>query len=133
MKVLALIFGLSIIVSGANYSVIVSKKLSLSTVSAQEIRDIYLQKRHTIGNQQIIPINLVGQDEVRSEFEAVVLGMDRNRLNMYWVKQHFQGNTPPITQSSFESIKVFVQNVEGSMGYIPSKMVDSSVKVIYEF
>ncbi len=133
MKVPALILGLAIIVSGANYSVIVSKNLALPTISPQEIRDIYLQKRHTIGNQQIIPVNLVGQDEVRSEFEAVVLGMDRNSLNMYWVKQHFQGNTPPVTQPSFESIKVFVKNVEGSMGYIPSKMVDNSVRVIYEF
>lgn len=120
-------------VFGADYSVIVSKKLSFTKVGSGEIREVFLQKRHTIGNQKIIPINLVGQDDGRSAFESVVLGMDKNRLNAYWVKQHFAGVNPPVTQPSFESIKAFVQNVEGAMGYIPSKMVDNKVKVVYEF
>lgn len=133
MKFIALFLGFSVMVFGADYSVIVSKKLLFSTLGTQEIRDVFLQKRHTIGDQKIIPINLVGQDDGRSVFESVVLGMDRNRLNAYWVKQHYAGICPPVTQPSFESIKAFVQNVEGSMGYIPSKMVDNNVKVIYEF
>ena len=133
MKTVALFLGLFVMAFGADYSVIVSKKLSLSTVSSQEIRDVFLQKRHTIKDQKIIPINLVGQDEARSAFESTVLGMNRDRLNAYWVKQHFEGVNPPVTQPSFESIKAFVQNVEGAMGYIPSKMVDNNVKVIYEF
>ena len=120
-------------VFGSDYSVIVSKKLSLTSASPREIRDVFLQKRHTISDQKIIPINLVGQDDVRSAFESSVLGMSRDRLNVYWVKQHFEGINPPVTQPSFEAIKAFVQNVEGSMGYIPSKMVDNNVKVIYEF
>ena len=90
-------------------------------------------KRHTIGNQKIIPLNLLGQEASRIAFENEILKMDRNRLNTYWVKQHFQGITPPITQPSHESIKAFVQNVEGAIGYIPSSQVDSNVKVIYEF
>lgn len=133
MRFLALFLGFLVMVFGADYSVIVSKKLLFSTLGTQEIRDVFLQKRHTIGDQKIIPINLIGQDDGRSVFESVVLGMDRNRLNAYWVKQHYAGISPPVTQPSFESIKTFVQNVEGSMGYIPSKMVDNNVKVIYEF
>ena len=133
MKIIILFFGLLIIVSGANYSVIVSKKLSYLTVSSHEIRDVFLQKRHTIGDQKLIPINLVGQDDARSTFESVILGMDRNRLNSYWIKQHFAGVNPPVTQPSYESIKSFVQNVDGAIGYIPSKMMDNSVKAVYEF
>ena len=118
---------------GADYSVIVSKKVSFSTVGSQEIRDVFLQKRHTIKDQKIIPINLVGQDDVRIAFESSVLGMDRDRLNAYWVKQHFAGINPPVTQPSYESIKSFIQNVDGAIGYIPSKMVDNNLKVVYEF
>jgi len=119
--------------SAAEYSIIVSKKISVTEISSQQIRDIYLMKRHTIGNQKIIPLNLLGQDASRIAFENEILKMNRDRLNTYWVKQHFQGITPPITQPSHESIKAFVQNVEGAIGYIPSSHVDSSVKVIYEF
>lgn len=133
MKAILFLMGLSIVLFGSQFSVIVSKKAPFSTLSTQQLRDIYLLKRHFVGDIKVIPINLVGQDVSRSEFESVVLGMDRNRLNDYWVKQHFQGVTPPLTQPSFESIKAFVQNVEGAMGYLPSSMVDANVKVIYEF
>ncbi|MFA5214851.1 hypothetical protein [Sulfuricurvum sp.] len=133
MKVLLLLIGLIAGSAASEYSVIMSKKNSLSTLTLQQIRDVYLQKRHTIGDQTIIPVNLVGQNEVRSAFESIVLGMDRNRLNAYWIKQHFQGATPPLTQPSIESVRLFVQNVEGAMGYIPSSMVDNGVKVVYEF
>ncbi len=133
MKTVILFFAFMSTVFGAQYSIIISKKIPLSGITAEQIRDIYLQKRHSIGDQKIIPLNLVGQDPSRIAFENAVIGMGRDRLNAYWVKQHFQGNSPPITQPSHESIKAFVQNVEGSIGYIPSSMADGSVKVIYEF
>ena len=133
MKTFTLFFIFASMLLGAPYSVIISKKTAISTLTAEQIRDIYLQKRHSIGDQKIIPLNLIGQDPSRIAFENAVIGMGRDRLNAYWVKQHFQGKTPPVTQPSHESIKAFVQNVEGAIGYIPSSMADSGVKVIYEF
>ncbi|HLD24189.1 MAG TPA: hypothetical protein VJA83_09640 [Sulfuricurvum sp.] len=133
MKPIALLLIFVSTIFATQYSVIISKKTDIDSLTAQQIRDIFLQKRHSLGNQKIIPLNLVGQEPSRIAFESDVLGMGRDRLNTYWVKQHFQGITPPITQPSHESIKAFVQNVEGSIGYIPSSMVDTSVKVIYEF
>lgn len=133
MKFILLIFIFVSTTFAHQYSVIISKKTNVIILSVHQIRDIFLQKRHSIGDQRVIPLNLVGQDASRIAFETDVLGMGRDRLNTYWVKQHFQGIAPPITQPSHESIKAFVQNVEGAIGYIPSSMVDNSVKVIYEF
>lgn len=130
LLLITLLFGS---LSATEYSIIISKKITITEISAQQIRDIYLMKRHTVGNQKIIPLNLLGQDASRIAFETEILKMDRNRLNAYWVKQHFQGISPPITQPSHESIKAFVQNVEGAIGYIPSSQVDSTLRVIYEF
>lgn len=133
MKPLVLIFIFISTLFGAQYSIIISKKVPIPAITVEQIRDVYLQKRHSVGDQKIIPLNLVGQEPSRIAFESIVIGMGRDRLNAYWVKQHFQGNTPPVTQPSHESIKAFVQNVEGAIGYIPSSMVDNSIKVIYEF
>ncbi|MEW5832565.1 MAG: hypothetical protein AB1763_07010 [Campylobacterota bacterium] len=119
--------------NGAEYVVVVSKKSSIGTLSVSQIRDVFLQKRRSLGEQKTIPVNVLGHDEVRGAFESRVLGMDRNRLNAYWVKQHFQGVTPPLTQPSFESVKAFVENVEGAIGYLPGSMVDAKVKAVYEF
>ncbi len=133
MRVVFLFFLMLSTLFGAQYAIVVSKKVSVPPLSVEQIRDIYLQKRHSIGNQKIIPLNLIGQNPSRIAFENSVIGMGRDRLNAYWVKQHFQGISPPITQPSHESIKAFVQNVEGAVGYLPSSMVDESVKVLYEF
>lgn len=133
MKALVLLTALSAVVFGAQFSVVISKKVGIGSVSVQQLRELYLQKRHSIGEQKIIPVNVLGNEEVRNAFELKVLGMDRDRLNGYWVKQHFQGVTPPLTQPSFESVKAFVQNVDGAVGYIPAGMVDGGVKVLYEF
>jgi hypothetical protein len=133
MKALFVTIGLVVALLGGQYTLIISKKSGLSSLSTQQVKDLFLQKRHFIGSQRVIPLNLVGQHESRTLFESSVLGMDRDRLNNYWVKQHFEGISPPLTQGSFESIKAFVQTVEGSLGYVPSSMVDSNVKAVYEF
>lgn len=133
MKAIALFFILVSAVFGTQYSIVISKKVPFTLISVEQIRDIYLQKRRSVGDQKIIPLNLIGQEPSRIAFESAVIGMGRDRLNTYWVKQHFQGISPPITQPSHESIKAFIQNVEGAIGYIPSSMVDNSLKVIYEF
>jgi ABC-type phosphate transport system substrate-binding protein len=121
------------ILSGAEYAVVVSKKSPISSLTLSQLRDIFLQKRRSIGEYPVIPVNVLGREEGREQFELRILGMDRNRLNAYWVKQHFQGVTPPLTQSSFESVRAFVENVEGAIGYIPVSMVDGRVKALHEF
>lgn len=123
----------AVLMNAEGLTVIVSKKTALPALTLSQVRDIFLQKRRSIGDQKMIPVNVLGQNEARGVFEAKVLGMDRNRLNAYWVKQHFQGITPPLTQPSFESVKSFVENVEGAIGYIPSSMVDERVKGLHEF
>ena len=133
MKALMIAVGLAATLLGGEYTLIVSKKIGLGLLSTQQVKEIFLQKRHFVGSQRVIPLNLLGQHESRSLFESSVLEMDRDRLNNYWVKRHFEGVSPPLTQGSFESIKVFVQTVEGSLGYVPSAMVDNSVKAVYEF
>jgi len=133
MKALLFAIGLSMTLLGSQYVLIVSKKSGIGSLSTQQVKEIFLQKRHSIGSERVIPLNLVGQHESRILFESNVLGMDRDRLNNYWVKQHYEGVSPPLTQGSFESIKAFVQSVDGSIGCVPMSMVDSSVKAVYEF
>ncbi len=133
MKAFVLTGTLIALLNGSEYSVVVSKNTPFSSLSRGQIKDLFLQKRHTINEFQIVPVNVLGHDDARTAFEAKVLEMDRSRLNAYWIKQHFQGVMPPLTQPSFESIKAFVENVDGAIGYLPSNMVDSKVRVVYEF
>jgi len=117
----------------AEYAVVMANNSSVSALDESHIRDIFLRRRNFDGDVKLIPVNLVGEDPARVSFERYVLQMDREQLNKYWVGNHFQGISPPTTQSSLPSVKVFIGRVSGAIGYVPLGMVDESLKVLYEF
>ncbi|MBU0631886.1 hypothetical protein KKA17_04505 [bacterium] len=134
MRRLTLLFLLfSLTLSASEFAVITSSKSSLTTLTSRQIRDIFMMKLHYIDDVKVIPINTSASASIRQEFEKNILQIDRQRLNNYWIKQHFQGISPPVTQPSIASIKMFIKNVEGTIGYIPKEMVDPDLKVLYEF
>ena len=134
MKRVCVLLMLSLsLLRGSEYSVVTAPQSGIDRLDARQLRDYFLQKRHFAGATKVIPVNLLAQNRARIAFETEVLHVNRDTLNRYWVKQHFQGVSPPLTQPSYAAVKRFVQNVEGAVGYIPSKLVDNKVKVLYEF
>jgi len=131
------IFSLMLLVQlsllAANYAVVMNKDMSVEKISPKILKDIFLMKRHFINDIKVVPVNSAASLTMRAEFEKNILGMNRNRLNSYWVKQHFSGVRPPVVQASVNSIKLFIKNVQGAIAYIPIKDVDSDLKVLYEF
>ena len=115
------------------YCVVVNTQCSVEKVSPIQLRRIFMKQHNFLGKEKAVPINLLANNSVRVLFEQSVLKMHRERLNEYWVKAHFLGIPPPLTQVSFESVKLFVQNVPGAIGYIPKEMVDKNIKVVHEF
>lgn len=117
----------------SEYAVIVGKNSALSKLSQKQLHDIFIMKRHYVSDSKVIPVNLPSSSEIRTIFEKKVLKTSREKLNSYWIKQHFQGIRPPVVQSSQSSMKLFVKNVDGAIGYIPNSELDSDIKVIFEF
>ncbi len=133
MKIIALLLLANIYLMATEYIVITSHRNTISTLSPKQIKDIFLMKRHFINGKKIIPVNASSTQALRKAFEESILKTDREKLNRYWIKKHFQGISPPIVQSSENSIKAFVKNVDGAVGYIPRSQLDNSLKVLYEF
>ncbi|MBW6488098.1 hypothetical protein [Sulfurimonas sp.] len=59
--------------------------------------------------------------------------MNFERLKSYWAAQHYLGKRPPVGMHSEESVKAFVKNVEGAIGYINVKNLDNDIKVLYRW
>ena len=135
MRVAALLFLLWLAgtVSAQDYAVVVAQRSPIAVEDAAKIREFFLKKRSFDHQTKVIPVNLIGDERVRIEFEARVLRMDRAAINRYWITSHFQGVSPPATQASLQSIKRFIQTVNGAIGYLPKEMVDEGLKDIYEF
>ena len=112
---------------------VVASNSVIGELDMARLKDIFLRHRNFEGPVKLVPVNLVGEDPVRIHFEEAVLMMDRDEINRYWISNHFQGIRPPVTQASLQSVKAFVEHVDGAIGYLPVDMVDASLKVIHEF
>ena len=97
------------------------------------MRDLFLRKNSYINKQKIIPVNLLADNSARKAFESSILNMDRATLNTYWTSQYLKDIRPPLSKKSYNAVLIFVLNVDGAIGYIPSNMVDNRVRVINEF
>lgn len=133
MKNIFFIILLTCTLFGSDYALVIASKSPINHLSQKQVKDLYLMKLHYINNTKIIPINISATAPIRQFFEKNVLNLDREHLNSYWIKEHFQGISPPLTQSSSASVKMFVKNAEGAVGYIPIDMLDADIKVLYEF
>ncbi len=97
-----------------------------------QVRMIYLKKRRFWGNTKLIALNLPPQSTLRQTFERDVLKMSTEKLDSYWIKQHYKGHRPPYRVESVDSMLLFIKKVKGAIGYIPLDKVDSGIKIIYE-
>ena len=132
-KILLFILFTLIPLEASQYAIVVNKESSITNLTRKQVKDLFLMKRHFVDDIKIIPVNVTSTHDLRKVFEINILKIKEERLNKYWIKKHFQGISPPITQSSDNSMKLFIKNVNGAIGYIPLSKLDKDLKVLYEF
>lgn len=120
------------ILSFADEYVVISNS-NMKDLSTAQIKAIFLKKITVIENINAVPVNLGALDPVREKFENKIVEMNFERLKSYWAAQHYLGKRPPVGMQSEESVKAFVKNVEGAIGYINANNLDSGVKVLYRW
>jgi len=113
------------------YALISNK--DITHLSTNQIKAIYLKKLTMINGQVIIPINLDARDQLRQKFSQNLLHMSFERLKSYWTQEHYLGHRPPLSLKSQESVKKFIKNVDGSIGYINMKNIDKNITILYRW
>ena len=116
----------------AEVSVIVHPDANINTITPAYVANIFLGKIKTLPNGKIvIPIDQRRDSAARLAFYKKMANKNQNQLNAYWARQVFTGKgQPPSQVPDSESIKLLVSDNPSMMGYIDSKVLDKSVKVI---
>ena len=122
---------MTLVCSGSEYAVIAHQGSPHFT--PQQIQAIFLKKLTLMHHHEIVALNLNPRNPLRTKFEQHLLKMNFSRLRAYWSKQHYLGHRPPISLKSQESVKAFVQHVDGAIGYVDFNKVDESVSIIYRW
>jgi ABC-type phosphate transport system substrate-binding protein len=128
---LVILFPLS---THADLYIIANKNLPTTQLEKSDIAAIYLlKKKHWENGDDIMPINLPATAEARTRFTAQVFDSTPEKLGSYWDKMLFKGETPPVTQNSEQAVIMFVERINGAIGYVETKPQSSQIKILQQF
>lgn len=112
--------------SQAQLVVIVSAKSPLTSLSENEVADIYLGR-----GAEMMPIDQADDSASRADFYKRVLRKSPAQLRAYWSKLIFTGRgQPPREVADVAAIKKLVSGDSHAIGYIDKSELDSTVKAV---
>jgi ABC-type phosphate transport system substrate-binding protein len=118
----------------AEVVVVVSAKSPVTTLSKNQVVDIFLGKanRYPDGSQAV-PIDQVEGSAARDEFYLKFSGKSPAQLKAHWSKIIFTGRgQPPQEVSNSVGVKRSLVENPNAIGYIQQNLVDESVKMLRE-
>jgi ABC-type phosphate transport system substrate-binding protein len=111
---------------------VVSAKGPVPALSQAQIADIFLGKttRYPDGSPAM-PIDQNEDSPAREKFYAQFTGKSPAQVKAHWSKIIFTGRgQPPRQLAGGAEVRRAVAETPGAIGYIDSKLVDSSVRVV---
>jgi hypothetical protein len=117
----------------APLAVVVGRSSSVTSVSLDELREIYLRRRRLWpGGAAIVAINLPADNSARERFSRRVLGRAPADLLSYWNARYFEGITPPLVLQTPAAVRAYLQHQPEAIGYLPRSEVDDSLRIVLE-
>jgi hypothetical protein len=116
--------------SERTFAVIVHKSNKFDTLNRSKVAAMFMGKisRWPWG-AEAIPIDLRDSAAIKSVFVKTVLKSSLEELNVYWIDQKITRNVnPPLQAIDALAAKLQVASKPGAIAYIPSEMVDATVK-----
>jgi hypothetical protein len=132
VAVLAVALACGINVAPADVVPVVSIKSSITSLSKNQIMDIFLGNRTRFpdGNSAI-PIDQLAGSTACKEFYARFADMSPAQVRAYWSRIIFTGRgQPPRTASTGGEAKKLLLDNPNIITYIDDSLVDSSVRVV---
>ncbi len=116
----------------AEIVVITNKATKLHGITLDEVGKLYLGENKSFTNGQMAAVaDQARGTALRQQFYKKVLDMTENELGRYWAKRRFTRKIkPPEMVSGDAAMKQWVATTPESLGYIDSKSLDSSVKLL---
>ena len=91
---------------------------SSATVSAGDIKDIFLGEKQLSGSTKLVPVD---NSAAQAEFLTKVLQLDSAKYDSLWTKKSFRdGVNPPAVKASDADVINAVKASPGGVGYITS-------------
>lgn len=111
--------------------VVVAVDSPLQQLTAREISDIYLGRLKAMAGEKLLVLDQPRESALRERFFKQVNGMDLRRLNAYWARLQFSGETqPPVSLDDSQSVLYTIRRNRHAIGYVDASAVDKSVRTL---
>lgn len=116
----------------ADLAIVVNPKSSVTKVSADEIKRLYIGKTKLLDSgAQLVPVDHDDGREIKQEFYGKVVKKPLSRIKVHWSRLIFSGRgRPPEVLGDDAKVKAWVADHENAIGYIEAGMVDESVRAV---
>lgn len=115
----------------AELAVVASDRSALSSLSRDEVKQLFTGQVRKIRGQQVEPLDLPESDPIRAQFYQRLLNKSADQMRSHWVRLVFtgRGQPPRSVDSSREQIMI-IANSSQYIGYLPVEAVDGSLKIL---
>jgi len=116
--------------AAAQMAIIVRRDNPVRDLSLATLRRLYLGQTTTFSNGERVV--LLEYTPLQATFYRKALGMSPELVHRHWIGLVFQGEDamPPQPMNDDESVKRFVAEHPGAIGFIDLRTVDPTVKVL---
>lgn len=135
LRFLALVTGLlllepAIVVAGEE--VLVIGHSALPKTDKLTVQRLYTGRAVSIGQQQVLPINLPTGNSVREDFLLTCMEQSEEQYTGYWLVRRYVGKgAPPQEMGSVDDVIKYIQATPGAIGYVPASKVPRGANVIF--
>jgi ABC-type phosphate transport system substrate-binding protein len=116
----------------ADVVVVVHPHSPLKQLTAVEVSDLYLGRIRSIRDGQRLTVLDQSRDSpLRARFFGLLNGMDLHRLNAYWARLQFSGDTqPPASLPDSQTVIELVRRDPLAIGYIDAAALTGAVRPV---
>jgi ABC-type phosphate transport system substrate-binding protein len=113
----------------SEFAIVANKQMPGSSINVSVLKGIYLREVRSWGNGggDIIPVDLAAS----GGFYQNLFGKTYVQMQAYWLNMRIKYSVDlPISKKDAESVKQFVADNKGAIGFIKNSDVDDRVKVL---
>jgi ABC-type phosphate transport system substrate-binding protein len=111
------------------YVIVANKQVQGESIGTATLKGIYLREVRNWGNGggEIVPVDLTGA----GSFYQNLFGKTYVQMQAYWLNMRIKYSVDlPVTKKDPESVKKYVADNKGAIGFLKSGDVDDRVKVL---
>lgn len=116
----------------ADLVIVTGSNSSITSLTENEVRQLFSGLLKTIGGQRVQPLDLPGTAEPREEFYRKVMGRTSEQMRAYWTRLIFTGQgKPPREVSNIGELETLLISSAEHIGYLTESNLTGNMRVLY--